>query len=106
RGRVARRPLCHGIVVPVTETAPQQPEAETPDLPEAPVHPPVDTALSRVEMFEPGDLQWQPVSRALITTRTITLVAWLVPLLLIATVGAIWLTPWLWIPAGVLLVLL
>lgn len=75
-------------------------------LPETPEHPPVDPQMERVEMFEAGGLDWQPVSRRLITTRTITLLAWLVPMVVAAVVVAVVVTEWSWIAAAVLVVVI
>lgn len=75
-------------------------------LPEVAEHPRVDPQMGRVEMFEGGGLNWQEVSGRLITTRTITLLAWLVPLLVAAVVMALVVTEWSWIAAGVLLVII
>lgn len=75
-------------------------------LPETPERPAVDPQVGRVEMFESGGLDWQPVSRRLITTRTITLLAWLVPLLIVAIGGAVLMSELLWIAAGTLLVII
>lgn len=75
-------------------------------LPEAPAHPGVDPQVRRVEMFEGGGLDWQPVSPRLITTRTITLLGWLVPMLVAAIAVAVLFSEWSWIPAGVLLVVI
>ena len=74
-------------------------------LPEAPEHPPVDPDIGRVELYSPGGLAWQPVSEKLITTRTITLVAWLLPLVIAAAAAAVLLTDWLWIAAGALVLI-
>lgn len=75
-------------------------------LPETPEHPAVDSQVGRVEMFEGGGLDWQLVSRRLITTRTITLLGWLVPLLAAAIAAALLLSAWSWIVAGVLLAII
>lgn len=71
-------------------------------LPGAPEHPAVDPQVGRVELYESGGLAWQPVSEKLTVTRTITLVAWLVPLIIAALVVAVLVTEWLWVVAGVL----
>lgn len=81
-------------MVSVTDTAPQ--------LPETPEHPNVDPAVGRVELFDGGGLPWQPVSPKLVTARTITLLGWLVPMLVALGVVAVLLSPWLWVPAAVL----
>lgn len=75
-------------------------------LPEAPEHPRVDPEMARVEMFGEGGLDWQPVSPRLITTRTITLLAWLVPILIAAVVAALLVSEWLWIAAAALLLVI
>ena len=62
--------------------------------------------MGRVELFGGGGLAWQPVSAALVTTRTITLLASLVPLVVAAGVCAVLFSAWIWIAAGVLLVVL
>lgn len=88
---------------------PLEPTAESAaadELPESPLHPEVDPQMARVEMFESNGLDWQPVSLKLITTRTITLLAWLVPLLIAAGAAAVLLSPWFWIPAAWFLVLI
>lgn len=82
----------------MTDTAPQ--------LPETPEHPEVDADVGRVELFDGGGLDWQPVSPKLVTARTITLLAWLVPMVVALTVAALVLTAWLWIPAGLLLLVI
>jgi membrane protein YdbS with pleckstrin-like domain len=67
---------------------------------------PTDAAAATgpaVVLFGDGGLAWQPVSRSLVTTRTIVLLACAVLPLLAAMVLAVWVTPWLWL--GVLLVL-
>jgi len=96
-----------GSEVPAVDvSAGDVPAVDVPDLPEAPVHPPVDPALARVEMFGAGELPWQPVSMSLRTTRTITLLAWLVPLTIAAAVAAVLVNSWFWITAGLLVVLI
>lgn len=56
--------------------------------------------------FDFDDATWHPVSRRLITVRTlVALIAFGIPTLLGAA-GAIFLTPWLWIVPGVLLAFL
>ena len=75
---------------------------EVAPLPEAPTTPDVDADLGRVELFDTGGLDWQPVSRRLVTARTITLLAWLLPLTAALAVAGALLTSWLWVAAGVL----
>jgi uncharacterized protein len=75
-------------------------------LPETPVRPAVTGEVGRVELFDDGGLDWQRVSPRLVTTRTITLLAWLVPMVLVLGVGALALSRWLWVPTVVLLVVL
>lgn len=82
------------------------PEPLSEPLPEAPEHPRVDPEMARVEMFGEGGLDWQPVSPRLITTRTITLLAWLVPMLIAAVGAALLVSEWLWIAAAALLLLI
>jgi membrane protein YdbS with pleckstrin-like domain len=65
-----------------------------------PSSPPEDTG--RVELFDTGGLDWQRVSPRLVTARTVTLLAWLAPITVALAVGAVLLTPWLWVAAGVL----
>lgn len=95
----------------MTETSPHPPEppvdhpvaeVAADELPETPEHPPVDPEMGRVELFENGDLAWQPVSAKLVTTRTITLVAWLVPFIIAGAVLAVLFSAWIWIAVGVL----
>ena len=85
----------------MTETSPPPaqplPEDEPSPLPEAPEQPKVDEHLARVELFDNGGLDWQPVSRDLITTRTIALVAWVVPFLAGSGVAAVMLSRFFWI---------
>ncbi|MFN2319695.1 MAG: PH domain-containing protein [Dermatophilaceae bacterium] len=78
----------------------------SPHLPETPEHPEVVPAGGRVELFEGGGLDWRPVSPKLVTARTITLLAWLVPIAVALTVAALTVTSWVWFPAGVVLFLL
>jgi membrane protein YdbS with pleckstrin-like domain len=75
---------------------------DVPPLPQAPAEPAVDAAIGRVELFDTGGLDWQPVSLRLITARTITLLGWLVPILVALVLGAVLATPWLWAAAGAL----
>lgn len=82
------------------------PRQEPESLPEAPEHPSVGPEVGRVEMFEGAGLDWQPVSRRLITTRTITLLGWLVPLLAAATAMALLFSDWLWVAAGAVLLVI
>ena len=81
-------------MVPVTDTPPS--------LPETPEHPSVAPDVGSVELFDGGGLDWQPVSRRLVTARTITLLAWLLPLTAALAVGGALLTSWLWVAALVL----
>lgn len=78
----------------------------SPQLPETPEHPEVHSDVGRVELFDGGGLDWRPVSARLVTTRTITLLVWLVPIVIALTVTAVLLTPWLWIPAAAVLVII
>ena len=97
-------------MVPVTATPRSTPEErpdpvdpgalDVPTLPQAPEDPAVDPDLGRVELFDSGGLSWERVSPRLITARTITLLAWLGPLTVALAVGAVALTPWLWVGAG------
>jgi uncharacterized protein len=82
----------------VTDTAPQ--------LPETPEHPQVHPDVGRVELFDGGGLAWQPVSGRLVTARTVTLLAWLVPITVALTVMAVMLSAWLWVPAVAVLLLI
>ena len=52
------------------------------------------------------ELPWRPVSPALRTVRLISLFAWLAPFVLAFVALAVLLSPWLWIGAGLLAVLL
>ena len=71
-------------------------------LPAASATPAVDPDLGRVELFDTGGLDWQPVSSRLVTARTVTLLAWLVPMTVAVALGAALFTSWLWVAAGVL----
>jgi uncharacterized protein len=82
----------------VTDTSPQ--------LPETPEHPHVDSDLGRVELFDGGGLDWRPVSARLMTARTVTLLAWLGPMVLVLAVMAVLLTPWSWVAAAAVLALI
>ena len=109
-------PADEPVTDPVAETLPAAPEpvpapapetepvAET--LPAALEHPSVDEQLARVEMFGSGGLDWHAVSPSLATTRTITLVLWLVPLIIAAGIGAVLLTSWLWAAVAALVLVL
>ena len=85
-------------------TPPQASPAPT--LPQAPPTPAIDPDLGRVGMFDTGGLDWQPVSPRLVTARTVTLLAWLVPMTVALAVAAVLATSWLWIPAGVVAVVI
>lgn len=82
----------------MTETAPQPPQT--------PAHPAVDAELGRVELFDGGGLPWQRVSPSLVTARTVTLLAWLVPTAVALGVAGALLSSWLWVPAGVVVLLI
>ena len=92
----ADTPVVSEHIEPIDPVEPQPPE-----LPEAPEHPLVDDQLGHVELFDDGGLAWQPISRKLITARTIVLVGWLLPLLAAATAAAVLLSTWFWIGAGI-----
>ena len=85
-------------MVCVADTAPQRPDT--------PEHPEVDPDVGRVELFDGGGLPWQPISPKLVTARTITLLAWLVPMVLALAAAAVILSAWLWIPAAVLVLVI
>lgn len=85
-------------MVPVTDTPPS--------LPGTPEHPSVAPDVGSVELFDGGGLDWQPVSPALVTARTITLLAWLVPLVVVLSVLALTVTGWLWVAAAVLVLVI
>ena len=65
------------------------------------IQPPAELRPGRVELFEGGGLDWQPVSSRLVTARAVTLLGFLVPLVVALAVAAVLLTAWLWIPAVV-----
>lgn len=85
----------------MTDTPPQLPQ-----LPETPEHPEVHPDVGRVELFDGGGLDWRPVSASLVTARTITLLAWLVPIVVALTVMAVTLSAWLWVPAVAVLLII
>ncbi|MGA8047272.1 MAG: PH domain-containing protein [Dermatophilaceae bacterium] len=101
-------PAAHGTAHPADSGPPLHghesgvSERHVDPLPVAPETPAVDADLGRVELFDTGGLDWQPVSSRLVTARTVTLLAWLVPMTVALAVGGALLTSWLWVAAGVL----
>ena len=87
------------------EPQPIEPQPTAPQ-PTEPSQPPGEARAGRVELFDGGGLDWQPVSPRLVTARTVTLLAFLVPAVVALVVAALLLTPWLWIPAAVLVLVI
>ena len=87
------------------EPQPIEPQPTAPQ-PTEPSQPPGEARACRVELFDGGGLDWQPVSPRLVTARTVTLLAFLVPAVVALVVAALLLTPWLWIPAAVLVLVM
>lgn len=52
--------------------------------------------------FSPREVIFQPVSTGLATARLVSAALWLAPPLIAAVVIAVLVTPWLWLPAGML----
>lgn len=99
-GRGTAEPAGSGPAIQSHDTG--KPGLEVGRLPEAPATPAVEEDLGRVELFDTGGLDWQPVSSRLVTARTITLLAWLVPMTVALALGGALLASWLWVAAGIL----